>query len=81
MSFISDVVEVRQLLRENSLILTLLQNVLLFVPEPRLINLAEVLNDQVFFTNASFSFTEDPKTFRMNSKVEITLAYDFLDSC
>ena len=46
MSLIGNVVEIWKLFRQLGLILTLFEDILLFVPAPRLIDFSEVLNNQ-----------------------------------
>jgi hypothetical protein len=71
MPLISDIVEVRQVLRQRRLVLALLKNILFFIPIPRLVYLSKVFNNQITCLNALLSLTKDTDTFGMNSEESI----------
>lgn len=65
----SDVVEVRQVFRQFLAILALLDHVLLLVPVPRTVDLAEVLDDKSVARQAFLAVAEDADTLRVHLKV------------
>ena len=79
-SLVCDVVEVWQVLWKIRFLLALLEHVLLLVPEPLRVDLAKVLYKQGVPSDALFSIAEDAKTFWMDSKVWVILAFCCLNS-
>ena len=60
MPLVRDVVEIWQLCRQQVLVLSLLEHVLLLVPQPLWVDFSKVFNYQAVFLNALFSLAEDP---------------------
>jgi len=73
MPFISDIVEIRELLRQMRLILPLFEDILLFIPAPRLIYLPEILYNQRACFNAFLPLAEYSNTFGVYSEVPFVL--------
>jgi hypothetical protein len=69
MSLIGNVVEIWKLFRQLGLILTLFEDILLFVPAPWLIDFSEVLNNQSTCFNALWPSTKDSEAFRVHSEM------------
>ncbi len=80
MSLISDIVEVRQFFRELRFVLTLLEDVLLFIPTPGLINLSKVLNDKCACFYAFWSLAKNAKAFRMHPKMSLYVPFYHLNA-
>jgi hypothetical protein len=79
MPFISNIVKIRQVFAQITFVLSLLQDILSFVPVPCLVNFAKILNDQVVNLNPALAITENTKTFRMYSEVRVDLLTEILD--
>lgn len=63
MTLIRNVVEVRQIFAEIALILSLLQDVLTFVPIPSLVYFAEILNNQLVRLDSFLLLAKDAQAF------------------
>lgn len=70
-SLIGNVVEIWKLSGQLGLILTLFENILLFVPTPWLIDFSEVLNNQGACFNAFWSTAKDSEAFRVHSEMSL----------
>jgi len=79
-ALVEEVVEVGQVFREEVLVLTMLQHILLLEPVPRLVDLAKVLHNQAVFRNALLAFTKDSKTLGVYSEEGIIFARAVLNS-
>jgi len=79
-SLISDVVEVRQIFGKASFVLSLFQDVLAFVPIPRLVNFSKILHYQGVTLDTVWSVAEDSETFRVDSEVGVNLVFELADS-
>lgn len=80
MSLICYVVEVRQILGERPFILTLLQDVLSFVPVPSLVYLTKVLHYQGVRLDSILALAENTKAFRVNTEMRVDFPAEILDS-
>lgn len=85
MSFVSYIIEIRQLFRKMRLILPLLKYILFLIPTPRLIYFSKILNNKITSFNSIFPFTKYSYSFRVNSKMSFNLIshhiYTRKDNC
>jgi hypothetical protein len=59
MPFIGNVIEIWKVLRKLTLVLSLLENILFFIPIPWLVNLSKIFNYKIASLKPLFSATKD----------------------